>query len=158
APKQLTLTRDGDRTVWLGETATVRLTIHNGSVRPFDGRVRDAWVPSAGAAPYAHNVRVEPGARTTVETTLTPTRPGDRSAVRVTLRAYGPLRFGCRQTRGYTANMMNPEWSLRVYPRFASRRFLPEKIARLRVFDGAVVTRGRGQGTEFDALREYVVG
>jgi uncharacterized protein (DUF58 family) len=45
-----------------------------------------------------------------------------------------------------------------VLPRFASRRFLPEKMARLRVLDGAVVTRGRGQGTEFDALREYVIG
>ena len=26
------------------------------------------------------------------------------------------------------------------------------------MLDGAVVTRGRGQGTEFDALREYVIG
>jgi len=31
-------------------------------------------------------------------------------------------------------------------------------MSRLRVLDGAVVTRGRGQGTEFDALREYVIG
>jgi len=45
-----------------------------------------------------------------------------------------------------------------VLPRFDSRRFLDEKIARLRVFDGAVVTRGRGEGTEFDSLREYVRG
>src|SRR5262249_25637072 len=88
APKEITLTRDGDRTVWLGETATVRLTIHNGSSRPFDGRVRDTWVPSAGAAPYAHDVRVEPGARTTVETTLAPTRRGGPLAVRGTLPAY----------------------------------------------------------------------
>src|SRR5207244_9880650 len=47
---------------------------------------------------------------------------------------------------------------LRELPRFASRLFLPEKLARLRVVDGMVVTRGRGQGTEFDALREYVIG
>ncbi len=47
---------------------------------------------------------------------------------------------------------------LRVYPQFAARRFLPEKLARLRILDGVVVTRGRGQGTEFDTLREYVVG
>ena len=45
-----------------------------------------------------------------------------------------------------------------MLPRFPSRRLLPEKLARLRVFDGAVVTRGRGQGTEFDVLREYVIG
>src|SRR5262249_52761157 len=125
SPREVTLTRDGDRAIWLGESATVRLTVHNGSARPFDGRVRDAWVPSAGAAPYAHDVRLEPGQQTTVETELTPTRRGDRPAVRVTLRAYGPLRLGYRQTSQRVASSMTPGWALRVYPRFASRRFLP---------------------------------
>src|SRR6185369_12957961 len=41
---------------------------------------------------------------------------------------------------------------------FKSRRLLPEKLSRLRVIDGQVVTRGRGQGTEFDSLRDYVIG
>ena len=45
-----------------------------------------------------------------------------------------------------------------MLPRFPSRRVLPEKLARLRIVDGSVVTRGRGHGTEFDALREYVIG
>ena len=45
-----------------------------------------------------------------------------------------------------------------LYPRFASRKILPEKLNRLRVLDGSTVTRGRGQGTEFDTLREYVMG
>src|SRR5204863_6846964 len=45
SPRDVTVTRDGDQSIWLGETATVRLTVHNGSVRPFDGEVRDAWVP-----------------------------------------------------------------------------------------------------------------
>jgi uncharacterized protein (DUF58 family) len=158
SPRDIRLSREGDQSIWLGETATIRLTIHNGSVRPFDGHVRDAWVPSAGASPYDHEVRLEPGAHTVVETTLTPTRRGDRPAVRVTLRAYGPLRLGYRQSRQRTATAQTPSWVLRVYPKFAARRFLPEKLARLRILDGAVVTRGRGQGTEFDTLREYVVG
>jgi uncharacterized protein (DUF58 family) len=158
SPRDIRLSREGDQAIWLGETATVRLTVHNGSVRPFDGQVRDAWVPSGGATPYAHEVRLEPGAQTVVETTLTPTRRGDRPAVRVTLRAYGPLRLGYRQNRQRTATAQTPAWVLRVYPKFAARRFLPEKLARLRILDGAVVTRGRGQGTEFDTLREYVVG
>ena len=34
---------------------------------------------------------------------------------------------------------MTPPWTLRVLPHFPSRRLLPEKLARLRVFDGAVV-------------------
>ncbi|HET7310600.1 MAG TPA: DUF58 domain-containing protein, partial [Mycobacteriales bacterium] len=45
-----------------------------------------------------------------------------------------------------------------VLPPFSSRRFLPEKLSRLRQLDGAVVAPVRGQGTEFDSLREYVVG
>jgi uncharacterized protein (DUF58 family) len=45
-----------------------------------------------------------------------------------------------------------------VLPPFTSRRFLPEKLARLRELDGAVAAPLRGQGSEFDSLREYVVG
>ena len=47
---------------------------------------------------------------------------------------------------------------MRVLPPFTSRKFLPEKLARLRQIDGAVVVRQRGQGSEFDSLREYVIG
>jgi uncharacterized protein (DUF58 family) len=154
----VTLTRTGDRVMWLDESANVDLTVHNRSPRFMRARLRDAWVPSAGAAPYEHWLDIEPGGRATVTTTLTPTRRGDRSAVRVTLRSYGPLHFAYRQRSQRFLATITPPWTVRVLPRFASRRFLPEKLARLRVLDGAVVIRGRGQGTEFDALREYVVG
>ena len=43
-------------------------------------------------------------------------------------------------------------------PEFRSRRFLPEKLSRLRIIDGQMVIRGRGQGSEFDSLRDYVIG
>lgn len=157
-PKALTLTRSGHRSLWLGDTGRVELTVRNGSERPFRGRVRDAWVPSAGAYPAEQDVRIAPGRAVKLTTTVTPTRRGDRPAIRVTLRAYGPLRLAYRQTTRRAADAMTPPWRVRVYPAFASRRFLPEKVARLRVLDGSVVTRGRGQGTEFDTLREYVVG
>lgn len=158
APEEIELTRDGDRALWLGESGTVRLIARNKGPRPFVGTIRDAWVPSAGAGPYSHDVRIEPDTRVILATALTPTRRGDRPAVRVTLRAYGPLRFGYRQTRHRTADARTPPWTLRVYPRFASRKILPEKLNRLRILDGSTVTRGRGQGTEFDTLREYVMG
>ncbi len=96
-----------------------------------------------------------PGGTVTLAAELTPTRRGDRPAVRVTVRSYGPLGLAFRQRAEHPAT---PPWTLRVLPRFASRRLLPEKLARLRVLDGTIVTRGRGQGTEFDALREYVIG
>jgi uncharacterized protein (DUF58 family) len=49
-------------------------------------------------------------------------------------------------------------WSLRVLPAFPSRRYLPEKLAKLRILDGRSAARVRGQGTEFDSLRDYVEG
>jgi uncharacterized protein (DUF58 family) len=157
-PRTLRLTRDGDRVIWLGQTATVGLTVHNTGTRVLRATLRDAWVPSAGATPDTHQLVLAPGAAARIDTVLTPTRRGDRAAARVTIRSYGPLRFGYRQPTRRSAAAMTPPWSLRVFPPFTARRFLPEKLARLRVLDGATVTRGRGQGTEFDALREYVVG
>ena len=49
-------------------------------------------------------------------------------------------------------------WRVRVLPPFTSRRHLPSRLARLRELDGRTAVMVRGQGTEFDSLREYVVG
>jgi uncharacterized protein (DUF58 family) len=76
----------------------------------------------------------------------------------VTIRSYGPFGLAFRQTTRRQADSITPPWRLRTLPEFRSRRFLPEKLSRLRVIDGQVVTRGRGQGTEFDSLRDYVIG
>ncbi|BCJ32380.1 DUF58 domain-containing protein [Actinocatenispora sera] len=152
------LSRTGDTRVRLGESATVRLHVRNEATRPLRATVRDAWVPSAGADRPVRQVSLPAGGSATITMTLTPIRRGDRPARRVTVRSYGPLRFGYRQASARAAAAMTPRWRLRVLPRFSARRYLPEKLARLRVLDGAVTIRGRGQGTEFDALREYVPG
>jgi uncharacterized protein (DUF58 family) len=47
---------------------------------------------------------------------------------------------------------------VRALPAFPSRRHLPSRLARLRELDGRAAIRVRGQGTEFDSLREYVRG
>jgi uncharacterized protein (DUF58 family) len=47
---------------------------------------------------------------------------------------------------------------VRVLPPFRSRRHLPEKLSRLRQLDGQHRALLRGQGSEFDSLREYVIG
>jgi uncharacterized protein (DUF58 family) len=101
---------------------------------------------------------VDPGETTTVESVLTPTRRGDRPAARVTIRSYGLMGLAFRQTSRRRSRALTPAWVLRTLPEFKSRRLLPEKLSRLRVIDGQVVTRGRGQGTEFDSLRDYVIG
>jgi uncharacterized protein (DUF58 family) len=156
--REVAADREGDRVIRLGEHATVTLLLRNSSPRRLRAEVRDAWVPSAGATPDSHRVVVEPAETVRLPTTLTPTRRGDRPAARLTVRSYGPLGFAFRQLRGRRAAATTPPWALRVLPRFDSRRLLPEKLSRLRIIEGAVATRGRGQGTEFDTLREYVLG
>src|SRR6185503_7971010 len=124
----------------------------NAGRRRVRGLLRDAWLPSAGATPRTQQIDVPPGERRRLVTTLVPTRRGDRIAAHVTVRSLGPLGLAGRQRRHQVP------WAVRVLPPFTSRKFLPEKLARLRELDGAVTLNRRGQGTEFESLREYVDG
>jgi uncharacterized protein (DUF58 family) len=146
------LDRTGDVAVRLGEPAAVSLRVGNVSARRLRGRVRDAWPPSAGAARQRHDLDVPPGESRQVVTSMRPTRRGDRFAHRVTIRALGPLGIAARQ------GSHEVPWRVRVLPPFTSRKHLPSKLARLRQLDGRASVMIRGQGTEFDSLREYVVG
>jgi uncharacterized protein (DUF58 family) len=152
SPRAVGVVRGGDTSTRVGEIAEVSVTLHNPTSRTVRGWVRDAWPPSAGATPRLHRVVLAPGAQRRVITTLQPTRRGERRAADVTLRLTGPLGLAARQRN------RRCDWGVFVLPPFTSRRFLPEKLARLRQLDGAVVAPIRGQGTEFDSLREYVVG
>jgi uncharacterized protein (DUF58 family) len=158
SPAEVSMSRSGETQTRLGESATVTLSVTNTGVRGIFGDLRDAWVPSAGASPYSRDIALNPGESAAFPTELTPTRRGERRAVRVTIRSYGPLRLSFRQATAKRAALLTPSWTVTVLPRFDSRKYLPEKLSRLRIIDGMVVTRGRGQGTEFDTLREYVIG
>jgi uncharacterized protein (DUF58 family) len=150
--RRLGLHRSGETNVRLGETGSVALIVENLGTRRLRAHVRDAWPPSAGATPRSVSLSVPPGERRRVDTRLLPTRRGDRRAVSVTIRSYGPLRLGARQLA------RRAPWTVRVLPAFPSRRHLPAKLARLRELTGQHVALIRGQGTEFDSLREYVDG
>jgi uncharacterized protein (DUF58 family) len=150
--RALRLARSDDTRIRLGGTGEVTLTIANPGRRRMRGSVRDAWQPSAGAQPGRAALSVSAGGQTSLTTTLTPQRRGDFAAGRVTVRSLGPLRLAGRQG-GHQV-----PWSVRVLPPFASRKHLPEKLARLRQLDGQHLSLLRGQGSEFDSLREYVVG
>ncbi len=114
--------------------------------------VRDAWQPSAGATRNRHAVSLPGGESVRLVTPLLPTRRGDRLADRVTVRSFGPMRLAARQKSADVPGR------LRVLPEFASRRHLPSRLARLREMDGRTAVQIRGAGTEFDSLREYVIG
>ncbi|MCN9244759.1 DUF58 domain-containing protein [Streptomyces sp. RY43-2] len=155
--RRLGLTRSGDTSVRLSESAEVTLTVTNPSGRPLRARLRDAWPPSSwqpGTEVTAsrHTLTVPPGERRRVTTRLCPTRRGDRHADRVTIRSYGPLGLFSRQ------GTHTVPWTVRLLPPFTSRKHLPSKLARLRELDGRTSVLSRGEGTEFDSLREYVPG
>lgn len=148
----LRFTRSGDTRVLLGESATVTLTVENPGPRELRADIRDAWQPSAGARPHHRRVTLPAGARAPLTTTLEPDRRGDKAAAAVTVRSFGPLGLAARQRRHTVP------WTVRVLPPFRSRRHLPEKLSRLRQLDGQHRALRRGQGSEFDSLREYVIG
>jgi len=151
-PGDVGVRRGEPGTVRLGETAVSTLDLVNGSPRTLVGVVRDAWQPTAGATANRHPVRLGTGAATRLETTLVPRRRGDLHAAGVTIRAFGPLGLAGRQ-----ATLAVPG-TVRSVPPFTSRRHLPSRLARLRELDGRSAVRARGQGTEFDSLRDYVRG
>ncbi|WP_406401922.1 DUF58 domain-containing protein [Streptomyces sp. NBC_00879] len=155
--RTLRFTRSGDTSVRLGDGAEVHLTVTNPSGRPLRAHLRDAWPPSSWItgteqAASRHKLTVPAGERRRITTILRPTRRGDRQAERVTVRSYGPLGLAARQS-----NHQVP-WTVRVLPPFTSRKHLPSRLARLRELDGRTSVLIRGQGTEFDSLRDYVPG
>ncbi len=120
--------------------------------RRLRGVVRDAWQPTAGATDNRHRVRLDPGDRALLTTPLRPMRRGDLRALGATVRLWGPLGLAARQAT------RDAPGALRSLPPFESRKHLPSRLRRLRELDGRAAVRVRGQGTEFDSLREYVRG
>jgi uncharacterized protein (DUF58 family) len=150
--RQVRISRVLPDRVRLGETVRSEILIRNVGRRTIRGLVRDAWQPSAGASTTRSHLVVPPGERRSGSIALTPFRRGERRSAHVTIRSYGPLRLAARQ-----ATIIVPG-AIRVLPPFNSRRHLPSRLARLRELDGRTSVLIRGQGTEFDSLREYVRG
>lgn len=152
SPRRVQLSRELPDRVRLGETVPSTLILLNTGRRRVTGTVRDGWQPSAGAAPSRARVALPVGERRAVRISLTPFRRGERRAASVTIRSFGPLGLVARQ-----ATIQAPG-AIRVLPPFNSRKHLPSRLARLRELDGRTSVQIRGQGTEFDSLREYVRG
>lgn len=152
SPRRVQLTREVPLRVRLGESVVATLIVQNTGTRAIRGIIRDAWQPSAGAHPTRTRVNIRAGERRAIRTGLTPVRRGERRSAHVTIRSYGPLRLAARQAT------IASKSAIRVLPPFNSRKHLPSRLARLRELDGRTSVLIRGQGTEFDSLREYVRG
>jgi uncharacterized protein (DUF58 family) len=151
-PSTVAVTRAGLPPVRMGTVTSTSLIVENTGTRRIAATVRDAWQPSAGATNNRFRVRLAAGERMMLRTPLCPRRRGDLRARGVTIRVRGPLGLACRQG---TIEVLG---TVRSLPPFESRKHLPSRLARLRELDGRAAVRVRGQGTEFDSLREYVRG
>jgi len=152
SPRTLRFTRSGDTSARLGQPADATLRVHNDGSRRFRGALRDAWAPSACPEPRRLIVDIGAGESDTVTTRLGPLRRGDQRSAVVTARSIGPLGLAGRQRSHGVPGQ------IRILPPFLSRKHLPSRLAKLREIDGLLPVLIRGHGTEFDSLREYVVG
>ncbi|WP_223694682.1 DUF58 domain-containing protein [Leifsonia poae] len=152
SPRRVIVERTVPARVRLGAEAPAELLLTNTGRGAIRGQVRDAWEPSAGLVRSRTPIALPPGERRRVNETLRPWRRGERRVAEVTVRAWGPLHLWGRQAT------LSAPGRIRVLPPFASRKHLPSRLARLRELDGMTSVMLRGQGTEFDSLREYVRG
>lgn len=152
SPIRVDVFRSGVASTRVGESVTAQLTVSNPSRRSVSGQIRDAWPPSTGVEPSRHVLKIPGGSEQTVEEQITPTRRGTVRSHSVTIRTNGPLGLAGRQRSFPTS------WSMKVLPPFISRRHIPSRVRQLRELDGQALLLVRGEGTEFDSLREYVAG
>ncbi|WP_116112683.1 DUF58 domain-containing protein [Austwickia chelonae] len=152
SPGGLAARREAVPPTRVGESTRSRVVLTNPTRRRVRALVRDAWQPSAGSVMDRHRVVLHPGRSLPVDVELIPSRRGDLSTDRFTLRVFGPLGLGARQRSFVVPGV------LRALPAFPSRRHLPGLLAQWRQLDGRSAVRTRGQGTEFDSLRDYVEG
>lgn len=152
SPRAVTVTRRVPARARLGEPVPVSVAVHNRGSRTIDALLRDAWQPTAGAPLERRRLTVPAGERRRIEIPLLPRRRGELSSEFVVIRSRGPLGLAGRQARHGVRG------AIRVLPAFSSRKHLPSRLARLRELDGNTSIQVRGQGTEFDSLREYVRG
>ncbi|AGB26172.1 hypothetical protein Mycsm_06008 [Mycobacterium sp. JS623] len=152
SPRKLNCSRLGETAARLGQPVDAQLVVENAGGRRFRGQIRDAWAPSARPEPRTHPVNVDAGQQVRLVTQLRPVRRGDQRSALVTARSIGPLGLAGRQ------GSHRVPWQIRIMPPFLSRKHLPARLAKLRELEGMTPVLIRGQGTEFDSLREYVIG
>ena len=152
SPRSVTVTRRVPARARLGEAVPVSVAVHNHGSRELHALLRDAWQPTAGAGTARQTLDIPSGERRRVDIPLLPRRRGELVSEFVVIRSRGPLGLAGRQA------IHRVRGAIRVLPAFSSRKHLPSRLARLRELDGNTSIQVRGQGTEFDSLREYVRG
>ena len=151
-PRRILVRREAPAQVRLGGTVPGRLLLTNPTARRAWLEVRDAWNPTAGLDDQHSRLVVPPQERRAVAQAFTPTRRGEHRCRPLLLSSAGPMPLARRSARAEAPGRM-----LALHP-FGSRRHLPSRVQRLREIEGLAAIHQRGQGTEFDSLRDFVDG
>lgn len=152
SPRLLEISRRGAERGRRFEASRTSVVVRNLGTRRMRASIRDAWQPTAGATPLRAALELPPGETRSADFMLLPRRRGQLRSEFVMVRSLGPLGLAGRQARHAVPGRLT------VLPEFHSRKHLPSRLARLRELDGNTSIQVRGQGTEFDSLREYVRG
>ncbi|MFU8839857.1 MAG: DUF58 domain-containing protein [Nitriliruptoraceae bacterium] len=153
APWRLALARELPSVVPLERTATVVWHLANPTARPVTVTVSDELAPSLGAAARRVVATVPAHGQVRARTELTPSRRGTFTPRAATVRVTGRLGLATRQARRELPGRIE------VHPSFRSRAAAELRVRRARILEqGLRSVRGRGVGTEFETLRDYVEG
>ena len=137
----------------LDGTGEVVWRVQNPSNRALRVAFADGLAPSLGATDRRVRTTLPPRGRARARAGLAPRRRGTFRPSAVTIRVVGPLGLATRQAERQVPGRIE------VHPSFRSRDAAELRIRRARILqEGLRSVRGRGGGTEFEALREYVQG
>ena len=149
-PARLGVRRELPAVLALGGEGELRWEVANPTRRRLVVGLADEVAPSLRPGTRRAQLVVPPGGAAGAATTIRPSRRGRFEPTEVTLRVEGPLGLVARQGRLAVPSV------LRVHPRYRSRDQAELRIARARVQEaGLRSARGRGSGTELEALRDY---
>lgn len=152
SPSSLGVDRQLPAVLPLGGAGAVTWRVQNPGGRAVTVGLADDLAPSLAAGGRRAHLSVPAGGSASAGTTIRPTRRGRFEPSGVTLRVEGPLGLVARQ-----ATVSLPA-VLRVHPRYRSREQAELRIERARILEiGLRSAKGRGSGTEFEALRDYSV-
>ena len=152
-PAKINVTRQHPDSITLGETTTLTWVVENHARTAAKVTVTDALWPSLRATRRSVSVRLGSRSRHAATTELWPSRRGRFPLEDVTVRVATPLRLSTRhRTRSVPS-------TLRVLPAFPSKDELQRRMRQPRIIDVGIRTlRVRGNGTDFDQLREFRPG
>jgi uncharacterized protein (DUF58 family) len=149
---QLAVTRELELRMRVSSEARYTLALENQSSVSLDVELRDSPPPGVDIAPASHRLKVPPGERALVETTLIAERRGRSAFGDVFVRLQSGLKLASVTLRVPLAA------ELYVVPEATLERKSNRKGPRIDMGNVAMRIRRASQGSELESLREYSPG